>query len=76
MMIKFEKSEPKAIKFFDFQFIKFGSLAEDLVFFLFASVEKNVLLNEMDHLIEVYYQAFVAYLQLHGCRMGEFSREK
>lgn len=76
MMIAYSGDQPKEIKFFDFQFIKYGSVAEDIVFFLFASLENSVLTEHFDHLLDVYYSGFSEYLQLHGVSLEDFSRER
>lgn len=76
LMIAYEKERPARIKILDFQFIKFGYIAEDIVFFLFTAVETSVLTAYFDHLLDVYYRSFVDYLHLHKVSLGEYSKDR
>lgn len=70
------KSHPKRVKIIDFQFIQFGSVAYDVLFFIFNSVENSVFEEKIDHLLEVYYETFVEALKRNGCPLEDFSRER
>lgn len=78
MMIGYEKGndQPKAMKIIDFQFIKFGTLAEDVIFFLFTSVGHCAFPSKIDHLLDVYYKSFRDYLEIHGCPLEDYSKER
>lgn len=78
VMIGYDENckHPKRMKIIDFQFIKFASVVEDILFFIFTSVEESIIPDQIDHLLAVYYDAFVASLQLNGCPLDDFSWER
>lgn len=76
MMIKYdEKQEPIGVKFFDFQFIKYDTVVEDVLFFLFTSVRNELLTDNFDHFVDLYYNSLENYLKLHGCEIEGITKE-
>ncbi|CAG9833643.1 unnamed protein product [Diabrotica balteata] len=50
-------------KFVDFQMSQVGSPADDIIFFLFSSVEYDCLKNNLDSLIKYYYEEVICILK-------------
>lgn len=75
IMIKFERSpkEPTSLKIFDFQLTKFAPVTLDLIFFLFTSLNYDLLHNSFDELVKEYYDEFIRILKVHSCSVEEFS---
>lgn len=77
MMLKWdEKGSPTAIKIFDFQITHFSSLVHDLLFFLFTSVEKELLEDRFEDFIEFYFKELYECLMVNECPLEDFSRER
>lgn len=77
MMIGYNaEGDLHCIKFVDYQLTIYGSGIQDLIFFLFTSVENDVLVKHCDRLIEHYMQAFMDCLTLHGCPLENFNPER
>lgn len=70
MMIK-----PNHIKIVDFQTTLKGSFVHDLIFFLFSSVQIEILIEKLDDFIEFYYKHFYDCLKQTGCPLDDFSYE-
>lgn len=68
--------KPEQIKIVDFQIIIEESLIHDLVFFLFTSIQMDVLKEKVDVFIDYYYQHFYKCLEQMGCPLDDFSQEK
>lgn len=64
-----------AVAFIDFQNTIYNSPTRDLVYFLFTSVDKHVLLD-FDSIILYYHQSFVKCLSAFGCDTTEFTFTK
>lgn len=60
----------------DFQMCRIGSPAEDLLFFLFSSVQSLVLKTEFDNLITYYYDVFSEVLKKYDCYGPQFSYDQ
>ncbi|KAJ3658378.1 hypothetical protein Zmor_010118 [Zophobas morio] len=73
IMIKVEKGKSVKNKFVDFQICDYGSPAKDLIYFLFLSVQNNVLEKHYDDLIRYYHQTFTSTLQKLKCDTTRFS---
>ncbi|KAM7360748.1 uncharacterized protein ACRADG_007453 [Cochliomyia hominivorax] len=58
--------ELKDLIFLDFQICKWGSPAEDLLFFITISADKDIRIREFDHFIDIYYERLVACLKVLG----------
>lgn len=50
--------------FLDFQICKWGSPAEDLLFFISISAAKDIRIKEFDHFISIYYERLVECLKI------------
>lgn len=61
-MLKYREDKPIGNKIIDFQMIEYSSLANDVIFFLYSSVELSVLENKIDELIRYYYDVFIQTL--------------
>lgn len=61
------------IKVYDFQLASYGSLAHDLIFFLFTSVQQNVFDKHYDKLIKIYYDSFLKCLNRFNLKTDNFS---
>ncbi|GJQ85190.1 hypothetical protein Trydic_g13034 [Trypoxylus dichotomus] len=75
-MVKYENDQPVSNKMVDFQMIEFTSLANDVIFFLYSSVELNVLENHLDKLFEYYYNSFVESLKKLGGDVSDYTFEE
>lgn len=74
-MIKYEKNILTSNKFVDFQGCTYDSPVRDVLFFLFTSVQFDVLQDQLDKLLEYYHQYFEKTLEDLGCPTDEFSEE-
>ncbi|XP_028129630.1 uncharacterized protein LOC114325698 [Diabrotica virgifera virgifera] len=63
-------------KFVDFQMCQLGMPADDLIFFLFSSVEFTCLKDNLDSLIKHYYESFISILKQLNLYTEDFSYEK
>ncbi|GJQ80316.1 hypothetical protein Trydic_g12199 [Trypoxylus dichotomus] len=61
-MLKYEGVKPIGNKIVDFQIIEYSSLANDVLFFLYTSVDLRVLEEKVDELIKLYYDQFIGTL--------------
>ncbi|XP_013103701.2 uncharacterized protein LOC106084516 [Stomoxys calcitrans] len=74
LMLKYdENGAPCKIKFVDFQIAQYESVAHDIIFFLFSSVEIPALENHMDELLLLYYKAFIDCLKSVNVPTDEYS---
>ncbi|GJQ85193.1 hypothetical protein Trydic_g13037 [Trypoxylus dichotomus] len=74
-MIKYEDGKPVSNRIVDFQIIEHHSLAHDVVFFLYSSVELEVLQSHLDELFQYYYDKFIGILKQFDCDIKEFTFE-
>lgn len=72
-MIKFENNNPIQNKMLDFQLIDYGSSANDIVFFLFSSVQMSVIETHYDNLLQIYYNTFIKTLKEMNCNTTPFT---
>ncbi|XP_005181822.1 uncharacterized protein LOC101893585 [Musca domestica] len=64
LMLKYdENGVAQKVKFVDFQIAQYESLAHDIIFLLFSSVEIPVLDQHMDEFLILYYNAFIDCLK-------------
>lgn len=61
------------IKLINFQHCSYGSLAEDVIFFLYTSVQASILEEHCSSLIEFYHSNFVRVLEECKCESTPFS---
>ena len=62
-MVKYLNGKPFSNKMLDYQLMYYGSLACDLIFFLYSSVDLDVLKTRYDHFIEKYHETFTVTMQ-------------
>lgn len=74
-MIKYDKKIITSNKFVDFQGCTYDSPVRDLLFFLFTSVQLDILQNQLDNFMEYYHQYFEKTLEDLGCPTDEFSED-
>lgn len=75
-MVKSEGGKVTKIKFVDFQVYSYESPVRDLIFFLFTSVQIDVLKEHADYFLDFYYKQFIGNLNKLHCPVEEFTREK
>ncbi|XP_072381946.1 uncharacterized protein [Diabrotica undecimpunctata] len=75
IMVKQEENTTKEVKIVDFQLYSYDSPAADIFFFLFSSVNFDVLRNHLDNLLHYYQQHFQNTLKDLNCDL-DFSYQK
>lgn len=70
-----DKGKIDNVKFVDFQIYLYGSPVRDLLFFLYSSVKLEVTEDEIDALIDLYYETVIDTLNKMGCDTSKFNRE-
>lgn len=76
MVKKTEEGKLDSIKFVDFQCCSYDSPLRDLLFFLFTSVQQDVLEKELDTFLEDYYEDFINCLKSFDCPTEAFAEHK
>ncbi|KAK9702711.1 Ecdysteroid kinase-like family [Popillia japonica] len=74
-LIKFVDGKPVKNAMVDFQIMEFGSLAHDVIFFLYSSVELSLLERKVDEFIQLYYEKFIQNLVRLKCDIIQYSYE-
>lgn len=74
-MVKIDNGKPIKTKLIDFQIFDYGSLARDVVFFLFSSVNNTVLEEDYDELTKCYYYKFIENLENLNCSTSSYTFE-
>ncbi|KAI4470354.1 hypothetical protein MML48_1g10942 [Holotrichia oblita] len=74
-MLRIENGKPVSNRMVDFQIIEYSSLAHDILFFLYSSVELSVLENHVDDLLKYYYNQFIEILKKFSCDVSQFTFE-
>ncbi|XP_001600931.2 uncharacterized protein LOC100116429 [Nasonia vitripennis] len=64
------------VKFVDFQNYLFLSPLRELTFFLIASTNADVMKNQFDELLDIYYEKFIEVLKRIKCDTEPFARDK
>lgn len=62
-----------AVKIVDFQIADYGSAVRDLIFFLYTSVQRNVIDGHSIELIQLYYDTFIQVLRRFDCDVTPFN---
>lgn len=75
MFHKNAKGEVDDIKFVDFQNYLFQNPLNELVFFIGASVKTNLIADNLEDLLNFYYDSFIAIIKRMDCDESLFSRE-
>ncbi|KAH8282180.1 hypothetical protein KR054_006037 [Drosophila jambulina] len=74
LMFLYEPSgTPSRLKIIDFQTAQFDSVVHDIIAFLLSSVDTAILELHFEHMLETYYEAFVACLRRVGADTAEYS---
>lgn len=71
-----EHGELVDMKIVDFQLCVYDYGVKDLIFFLVSSANKDILDNELDGMIDLYYRCFVKFLDALGVDTVKFSKER
>lgn len=73
MVLKDDDGKITKSKILDFQLTNYSSPIRDLIFFLFTSVQNDVLEKNLDHFIKLYYASFIDTLKYFGIDMDPYS---
>lgn len=63
------------IKFVDFQNYLFQNPINELIFFIGASIQTDLIANNLDCLLNFYYDSFINVMTTMNCDISEFSRD-
>lgn len=74
MMQKKDKGNIVRNKIIDFQKYRYGNPLIDVIYFLFSSVQRNVVTQHLDNLIIFYEECFFAVLENLKCDTSSFQR--
>lgn len=74
-MIKTEEGKVVGNKIVDFQMPEYGSPARDLTFFIFDSIQNDLVVKYYDHLVEFYHQNLIDTLKQFNVDTKPFSLE-
>lgn len=66
----------KTVKFLDYQLMAYDSFANDLVFFLFSSVNETVRKTHIGHFFKYYHEYLYKTLALLQCPLDDYTYEK
>ncbi|KAJ8871952.1 hypothetical protein PR048_028292 [Dryococelus australis] len=64
--------KPVHFKMVDFQVVRYGSAATDVIFYLFTSTQTGMVTHNLDHLLKLYHDTFVHWLNILGCDSNVF----
>ncbi|XP_033216642.1 uncharacterized protein LOC117172641 [Belonocnema kinseyi] len=76
MFHKDQNGKIDEIKFIDFQNYIFQSPINDLIFFICSSVVTDLISKNLESLLDLYYETFVAVLKIMNCDVSHFGRDK
>ncbi|CAL7944486.1 unnamed protein product [Xylocopa violacea] len=75
MFHRSEKGKVDSVKFIDFQMYMYASPMRDLLFFLYSSVNDDVTEEQIEDLMDLYYEILLNTLTKMGCNTEQFSKE-
>lgn len=76
MMLKWDEAgNPIDMKIVDFQVAHLNSCVLDLIFFLFTSVQKDVLKENVKDFLKLYFDELYSCLKANGCPLESFTFE-
>ncbi|XP_015834457.1 uncharacterized protein Syx5 isoform X1 [Tribolium castaneum] len=75
VMVKMENGKTVDVKFVDFQMYEHTTLAKDVIFFLFTSVELSAIETNLDAFLWWYYESFLRNLESLKCDVSEYTFE-
>ncbi|XP_017004728.2 uncharacterized protein [Drosophila takahashii] len=67
---------PVGLKIIDFQTAQYDSVVHDIISFLLSSVDTAILEIQFEHMLEVYFEAFVCCLRRVGADLEDHTFEK
>lgn len=76
ILFKYENGKPVDLRFIDFQFARFGSLAMDLSYLLYNSCVKSILDAHWDTLLDTYVKELNAALESMGAMKSKITRHQ
>lgn len=74
-MVKLENGKIVKNNFVDFQCFSYESPVRDMIFFLFTSVQLDVIKPNLDYLIKFYHKRFIETLNDHHCLTSNYTFE-
>ncbi|RZC37802.1 EcKinase and/or DUF1679 domain containing protein [Asbolus verrucosus] len=75
-MVLFNKDEPASCKIVDFQLLEYGSPARDIIFFIFTSVQIQIVQQHYNELISLYHRSLIEVLDKLKCDTSSLSLEE
>lgn len=75
MFHKGDNDELDDVKFVDFQNYLFLAPTRDLTFFLACGLDKNVIMENVDELIDLYYETLIEKIKQLDCDIEPYTRE-
>ena len=75
MFRRSEKGKINGVKFVDFQIYLYASPMRDLIFFLYSSVKNDTTEEQVEDLMDLYYETLVNMLNKMKCNMDKFTKE-
>nr|AAW57431.1 10G08 [Ips pini] len=77
LLIKFDENGiPIGNKLVDYQFLNYDSLGKDLIFFLFDSVQNEVIKRKYDEILRIYHDTFISTLKRLNVDTTPYTYEK
>lgn len=76
MVLRDNNGKTLKIKLYDLQLLCYGSLAHDLIFFLYSSVQQDIVDKHYDDLVKLYYDSFIECLREFNLNTEQFSWDK
>ncbi|GLV43386.1 uncharacterized protein CBL_03929 [Carabus blaptoides fortunei] len=75
MLLRDQSGKPLRLKIVDFQTAQSQSVVWDMLFFIYTSVSANVLYDNVDELIQIYYASFIDCLKQFNVNLDNYSWE-
>lgn len=69
------KGKIDSVKFVDFQIYVYGSPTRDLLFFLYSSLAKDLAEDQVEDLMDLYYESLVNMVNKMGCNVDALTKE-
>ncbi|XP_072395456.1 uncharacterized protein [Diabrotica undecimpunctata] len=76
IMVKYDDATPTEIKFVDFQAYEYYSPVVDFIYFIFTSVQNEVLKENLDDFVKFYHSRLLQNLKDLGCDVEPFSYDE
>lgn len=72
-MLLLKDGKPIKNKMVDFQLTEYNSPAKDFIFFMFISVQNQIIIDHFDELFQFYYDTYIDTLKKHNVDISKFS---